>query len=178
MKYRPGLFLLTIFGSFFLASPAFAAHSVSGVTQVHGGTTATASGVNAIHNGLKAEVDAKQDIITASCTAGESIRVINPDGSVICEVDTVGTVDFGSILSVVGVTGTPGSSSSAQADCPTNEYATGGSCGIPSATTSAAIKIDEPVVAGVGNPPTGWTCTCVAETGQNCQVKASVICAQ
>lgn len=182
MKYQPGVFLFAFFVSFFIVSTALAGNLPSVPNTFSSGTTASASQVNANFEAVRAAVNdnatTKQNIVSGTCPTGQSIRVINADGSVACEVDDVGAVDFGSILSVVGVTGTSGASSSAQADCPTNEYATGGSCGIPSSTTSAAIKIDEPVVVGVDNPPTGWACTCIAETGQNCTVKASVICAQ
>ena len=145
MKYRPGVFLLTIFISFFLTSPAFAADNVSGVLQFHAGDTATATDVNTVHNGLRTAID------TAT--------------------------DFGSILSVVTVTGTAGIASSAQADCTAGTFATGGGCAISTATDIPNIpKLDEPVV--LGGSPTGWNCACQAVSGQTCTSKATVICAQ
>jgi len=140
------MFLLTIFISFFLASPVFAADSVSGVLQFDPGAPALAADVNGVHNSLKADI-----------------------------------IDFGSLLTVVTVTGTAGGASNVQADCTAGAYATGGGCGISTASSyTNFFKVDEPVV--LGGSPTGWSCTCLADIVTDitatCTPKATVICSQ
>jgi hypothetical protein len=80
-----------------LAGPASAGQvSLPNVFQAN--TPAVAGEVNANFNAVKSAVDdndsritSKQNRVTGTCPAGESIRVINEDGTVECEEDTVGS---------------------------------------------------------------------------------------
>lgn len=52
-------------------------------------------------NLLQAEIALKQDVLDGSCAEGSSLRVIHPDGTVICEFDDVGSTGYLSVLDVV-----------------------------------------------------------------------------
>lgn len=62
MKYGIGVFIVSLFVSSFVSSVVFAGNLLS-VTQFNSGDTATASGVNAVHNAIAAEVDDNADDI-------------------------------------------------------------------------------------------------------------------
>jgi hypothetical protein len=51
------------------------------------------------------ELEGVQAGITGSCPAGSSIRVINPDGTVVCESDDAGTGDITSVTAGAGLSG-------------------------------------------------------------------------
>lgn len=158
------------------------AYSSEIIDTYNSGDTLTATKMNNIKDAVNdnnTRIDGKQNILTGSCPAGQSIRVINEDGSVICETDDLGitTVDFGSILTKVEVTSPSPATQTGTitAECPTNTYATGGGCGLIPSAGGAFVKIDEPAVTNTSL--TGWICTCSSPSGETCQVVANVVCA-
>lgn len=174
-----------LIGSLVIASSLTLADNLTIQHVFQADTPALASEVNTNFSDTETAVNSKQDRVTGTCPAGQSIRVINADGTVTCEVDDTATVDFGSILSLVTVSSptTPASQiSTATANCPTGSFATGGSCAIISLVDfngGGTLKVDEPRVATAGGPPVGWICTCSGNTSTNhCRVEANVVCAR
>ena len=88
----------------------------------------------------------KQNIITGTCPEGSSVRIVNPDGSVVCEVDDVGATNVFrvQVFQVAVVPALAGGQASA--NCPTGFTVTGGGYVAP--------FINVTVNWAVGN---GWT---------------------
>lgn len=75
-------------------------------------TPVTAGDFNTNFDNVKNAINTKQDKIINSCDPGESIRIINPDGSVQCEIDDdngISDIEIGagSFLSKSGTTNIP-----------------------------------------------------------------------
>ncbi len=113
MKYRLGLAALSL-----LLSSAAIAGPLTVPNTFSSGGTARAGEVNDNFAAVKTEVDdndgrittnataiaTKQNTVTGVCPAGQSIREINEDGTVTCEVDTVISYTAGSGLALTGTT--------------------------------------------------------------------------
>jgi|GEM_PF-1167523 len=69
------------------------------------GDTLTATQLNNIKAAVNDNDSSKQNRVTGTCPAGQSIRVINSDGTVTCEVDSVGSGDITSVSAGAGLTG-------------------------------------------------------------------------
>ena len=93
-----GIVMITV-----LSIPAWAA-DVGDLIQFESGNTAVAADVNTNFNDVKSAVNTKQDQVINTCNPGQSIRVINPDGSVVCEDDSIGG-DISGVTAGSGLTG-------------------------------------------------------------------------
>lgn len=66
---------------------SFGAQAADVTTVYNNGDTLSATQMTEIKNA----VNSKQNLVTGACEIGQFIREINPDGTVICAVDSVGT---------------------------------------------------------------------------------------
>lgn len=91
------------------------AGEVTGLTSFTAGTPARAAEVNSNFSAVKAAVDnnnsrltgveaGKQNRVAGNCAAGSSIRVINVNGTVVCEVDDGATLGATAPISITGNT--------------------------------------------------------------------------
>jgi hypothetical protein len=71
--------------SLVLCSPLCFAQSFSVPNTFVPGTPATAADVNANFSATASAVNGKQNLVTGTCPAGQSIRAINANGSVVCQ---------------------------------------------------------------------------------------------
>lgn len=73
-----------VLGSLVFASPLRSADLTIPKTFVSG-TPATASDVNQNFSATATAVNSKQNLVTGTCPAGQAIRTVNADGTVVCE---------------------------------------------------------------------------------------------
>jgi len=114
MKKMIQMMIYTIAAAMYCSGFALAG-DVSIPNSFTAGTPAVASEVNENFAVIEAEVndndaritenaldiEAKQDRVTGTCPTGQSIRVINSDGSVECEVDNSGSPPMPRVVSTV-----------------------------------------------------------------------------
>jgi len=115
---------------------------------------------------LETELANKQSLINGTCPPGSSIRVVNPNGSVVCEFDNV-SAGVGSLQSVtvVGPTLFLGAGTASQnVQCPASYTVTGGGF-----QTNAGPDVDQNTRSG-----NGWFAVFSAEEqGGNYRVTAT-----
>ena len=73
-----------ILGSLVFASPLWSADLTIPKTFVPG-TPATAADVNQNFSATATAVNSKQNLVTGTCPAGQAVRTVNADGTVVCE---------------------------------------------------------------------------------------------
>src|SRR6266853_6301802 len=73
-----------VLGSLVFASPLWSADLTIPKTFVPG-TPATANDVNQNFSATATAVNSKQNLVTGTCPAGQAIRTVNADGTVVCE---------------------------------------------------------------------------------------------
>src|SRR5262245_29456662 len=73
-----------VLGSLVFASPLWSADLTIPKTFVPG-TPATAGDVNQNFSATATAVNSKQNLVTGTCPAGQAVRTVNADGTVVCE---------------------------------------------------------------------------------------------
>ena len=135
---------------------------------------------------IKTAVNSKQDRVFESCPPEQSIRVINADGTVECEVDNDSITRF-NVVTIVGSTTIIDSSfGCAIARCPASHpVATGGGVSpdnlLTMVVTSSTPRIsDSPVDASTPDGeylnPDGWQGCAVNNSGASAKLIATAIC--
>lgn len=154
--------ILTLMSAFFvLASSQAYASDVTLPNTFTAGTPARAAEVNGNFTAVKTAVDDnnarltaveanKQNRVTGTCAAGGSIRTINADGSVVCQIDT----NAGGDITSVGAG--PGLDGGGTTGAVTVKLASG-AVSVSSTALSPSIPVTQIVVGGVT-----FTATCLA----------------
>lgn len=113
--------------------------------------------------------------ITPTSVTVNGVKVINESGA---WNGAIPDRPFGSLLSTVtGAASDASGLATADADCPSGQFATGGGCQVaPSDNLHAWVKASIPKLTA--GKPTGWRCYC-SSSGDDvtCRVTPSVICA-
>jgi len=77
---------------------------IGDITEVKAGTGLSGGGDSGSVE-LSANTNVLQSRVTGTCSAGESIRTINANGTVVCEVDDVGSGDITEVIAGSGLSG-------------------------------------------------------------------------
>ena len=107
---------------------SFTANTPAVAAQVNGNFTAVKSAVDNNHARLTTAEMGKQNRVVGTCAAGSSIRTINTDGSVVCQMDVIG----GDITEVVAGPGLAGGATTGSVSL----RLAGGAVSIPAAALS------------------------------------------